>query len=84
MEWNKLSMADRAKYIKLAVNNGVTDLSQIRDIYNKYAEGGDLYSTETITDTPYKGYNRIENMSSPVYTLPNNLNTRRGWRGGRS
>lgn len=40
--WNKLSMKDRAEYIKLGVVNGITDLSIIRDTYNKYAEGGEL------------------------------------------
>lgn len=38
-KWDKLSMAERAKYIKLAVQNGVTSLSDIRDTYNRYAEG---------------------------------------------
>ena len=38
--WDKLSMADRAKYIKLAVQNGITSLGDIREAYNKYAEGG--------------------------------------------
>lgn len=33
-------MADRASYIKLAVENGVTDLSHIRATYNSYARGG--------------------------------------------
>ena len=40
--WDNLSMADRAKYIKLAVENGVTELAEIRNIYNSYAEGGYL------------------------------------------
>lgn len=40
MEWNKLSMTDRARYIKLAVENGVTNLVDIRDTYNKYDTGG--------------------------------------------
>lgn len=40
--WNKLSMKDRAKYIKLGVANGITDLNAIRESYNKYAEGGEL------------------------------------------
>lgn len=39
-EWNKLSMADRAAYIKLSIDNGITDLATIRDTYNKFAEGG--------------------------------------------
>ena len=44
--WNKLSMKDRAKYIKLGVANGITSLDEIRDIYNKYAEGGELSKKE--------------------------------------
>lgn len=40
MNWNNLSMADRAKYIKLGLDNGVTDLKVIRDTYNQYAKGG--------------------------------------------
>jgi hypothetical protein len=47
--WNKLSMTDKAQYIKLGVANGVTDLSTIRNAYNKYAEGG---PTDTSGDTP--------------------------------
>lgn len=35
-------MADRAKYIQLGIQNGVTDLSTIRNIYNTYAEGGSI------------------------------------------
>lgn len=48
MKWDDLSMANRAKYIKLAVDNGVTDLSHIREAYNKYAEGGDLWMMQMI------------------------------------
>ena len=40
--WNKLSMADRAKYIQLGVQNGVTDLNAIKKVYNTYAGGGFL------------------------------------------
>ena len=39
-EWNKLNMVDRAAYIKLGIDNGITDLATIRDAYNKFAEGG--------------------------------------------
>ena len=38
--WNKLSMKDRAEYIKLGVANGITSLDEIRSAYNQYAEGG--------------------------------------------
>lgn len=40
MEWDKLSMADRARYIRAAVANGITNLSYIKDAYKSYAEGG--------------------------------------------
>lgn len=40
MSWNDLSMADRATYIKLMVENGIYDLSSIRTIYNSFAMGG--------------------------------------------
>lgn len=40
MSWNDLSMSDRASYIKLGINNGITDLNTIREVYNKFEEGG--------------------------------------------
>lgn len=47
MPWNKLSMADRAKYISLGVQNGITNLDDIRSIYNSYAEGGTIRNYTT-------------------------------------
>lgn len=38
--WNKLSMKDKANYIRLAVRNNIKDLGTIRNIYNQYATGG--------------------------------------------
>lgn len=38
--WDKLSMSERAKYIQLAVQNGITDVNSIRDTYNQYKSGG--------------------------------------------
>ena len=42
MNWNDLSMADRAKYIKLGLDNGIINLKVIRDTYNKYNKGGSI------------------------------------------
>lgn len=76
MKWNDLSMADRASYIKLGLDNGITDLKVIRDAYNKYADGGNLKS-----DTDY--YNYMERLATkkakdwgenPDITLLNMLN----------
>ena len=44
MSWNDLSMKDRSSYIRMGVENGITDLDTIRGIYNKFAEGGGLYN----------------------------------------
>ena len=39
MKWNELSMKDKAAIMKVAINNGVTDLN---DIKNKFDEGGSI------------------------------------------
>lgn len=59
-------MSERASYIKLAVENGVTDLSQIRDTYNKYAEGGD-FSAGAMTDALYKSAEEVESLGYPAH-----------------
>ena len=35
--WNDLSMRQKSDLISLGVKNGITDLTTIKDIYNKYA-----------------------------------------------
>ena len=40
--WDKLSMQEKAAFIKIAVKNGVYGLEDIRSRYNKFAEGGEL------------------------------------------
>ena len=40
MNWNELSLKDKADYIKESVNNGIYNLSDIRNRYNMYANGG--------------------------------------------
>lgn len=40
MSWNELSLKDKADYIKELVNNGIYNLSDIRNRYNMYANGG--------------------------------------------
>lgn len=40
MSWNELSLKDKADYIKESVNNGIYNLSYIRNRYNMYANGG--------------------------------------------
>ena len=40
MSWNELSLKDKADYIKESVDNGIYNLSDIRNRYNMYANGG--------------------------------------------
>lgn len=42
MSWNDLSMKERAAFIKLGVENGYNDIDSIRDLYNKYDDGGPI------------------------------------------
>ena len=39
-KWEELSIADRAKYMEIAVKNGYRDIRSIREAYNQYAKGG--------------------------------------------
>lgn len=64
--WNDLSMADRAKVIKLSIENGITDLATIRKLYdsttNRHDSGGYIGSEKspinlkevTITPKPWQ------------------------------
>ena len=71
MSWNNLSMKDRASYIRMGVESGITDLGTIREFYNKFAEGGNL----NVNDNPEK---RTYDHNKGVYYVegqdaPNNL-----------
>lgn len=39
--WDKLSLKDKADMMKVAINNGITSLSEIKEAYNKYAENNE-------------------------------------------
>lgn len=39
-KWEELPIADRAKYMEIAVKNGYRDIRSIREAYNQYAKGG--------------------------------------------
>lgn len=42
MKWKDLSMEERASFIKLGIDNGITDLTTIRNYYNSFADGGGI------------------------------------------
>lgn len=45
--WQDLTLSDKARMIDLAVKSGITDLSTIQQVYNTFAEGGDLGEAES-------------------------------------
>jgi GH24 family phage-related lysozyme (muramidase) len=46
-QWDNLSLAEKAEMMKVAIKNGVTDLSEIKERYNEFAEGGNIYDGES-------------------------------------
>ena len=58
--WDALPLTEKAEMMRIAVNNGITDLSTIRQKYNEFAEGGskeeavntDEQYLTTVEDTP--------------------------------
>lgn len=42
MGWNNLSMKEKASYIRMGVENGITDLGTIKEVYNKFAKEGPI------------------------------------------
>lgn len=41
--WNELSIKEKADIMRVAIRNGITNLADIRQKYNEFAEGGNLY-----------------------------------------
>lgn len=40
--WDNLSVKEKADIMKVAISNGITNLSDIKQRYNEFAEGGDI------------------------------------------
>lgn len=47
--WDSLPLADKAEMIKVAVANGIITLPEIRQAYNKFAQGGGLNDGDDLT-----------------------------------
>lgn len=78
-KWNELSMRDRAKYIRLGVQNGITNVSDISNIYdndyntqisNTYEEGG---KKDTKDSDDLKWHKALYNAIDPVGNYPDNI-----------
>ena len=49
--WKDLSLKDKSALMQIMVNNGIYDLSTIKDTYNKFAEGGPKDNNTNEDDT---------------------------------
>ena len=85
MNWSDLSMKDRAAYIKIGLDNGITNLKIIRDTYNRYAKGGPLnpYSAGSLVDAIYRNSKGEEYLGEPShhydFTIPEEEANRLGY-----
>lgn len=85
MSWNDLSMKDKASYIRMGVENGITNLKIIRDTYNRYAKGGPLnpYSAGSLVDAIYRNSKGEEYLGEPShhydFTIPEEEANRLGY-----
>lgn len=65
-KWDELSMAEKAEMMKVAIMQGITNLSDIRQKYNEFAEGGSEREVmEDNTDTQY--INTMEKVAEENY-----------------
>lgn len=53
MRWEELSMSDRSNLMKAYLQNGVVRLSDMRDHYNKFADGGEV---DNVQSTPAQDF----------------------------
>lgn len=70
--WDNLSMNEKAAMIKVAVSNGITNLQEIKDKYNEFAEGGDT-NEERPAIVPFK--QKLEVIITPDSEYNQYLNT---------
>lgn len=48
-KWEELPIADRAQYMRVAVQNGYRDIRSIREAYNRYDDGGEILDFNVAT-----------------------------------
>lgn len=67
--WKDLSIKEKAALINIGVKNGLYDLEDIKNSYNKYAKGGPInpYSAGSLVDTIYKNSKKEEYLGEPSH-----------------
>ena len=74
-KWDELSLTEKSEIMRQAVANGITDLNEIRQTYNEYADGGSMDNPpnqlpEVVVTAQYPYEQRVidtMNNSSPEF-----------------
>lgn len=78
-QWSKLSAKEKAQIIKFAIDNGVSDISSIRDTYNVYASGGSIHIDKnkigTFTATATKHGKSVQEFARQVLANKENYSS---------
>lgn len=75
--WDKLSMSEKAQFMKLGLQYGITDLKDIKDTYNLYSSGGTLSHKKSGEEQGESSYlNKVKQSEYPI--LYNLLSSSRG------
>ena len=52
--WDELTLPDKARMIKLAVDSGITNLRDIHEVYNKFQNGGEKKTWKALSNIDYQ------------------------------
>ena len=62
-DWSSLSYKEKADIMKVAVANGLTNIADIKEEYNKFAEGGDKKSKKKTNTADSDYYDYMEKLA---------------------
>jgi len=60
-QWKDLSVKEKSDIMKVAIRNGITNLPDIRNKYNEFAAGGNIYGLGSVMSKASKVVNNIAN-----------------------
>ena len=61
-QWSDLSVKEKADMMKVAIRNGITDLSAIKEKYNEFCNGGSMISGKNLYALGGIGFNTGNNL----------------------
>lgn len=74
MRWEQLDIKDRAKLMRIYLNDGISSIASMREHYNKLADGGEAYIAKKAEETRLAALKKSRALTEPVVPLvPNPL-----------